>query len=94
MAEKAFLTYKGKPIVRKEDVIYYGNSEDKFIIMLTIKSTVKVGGTDIADKVLVQLIETDKDPGAKDRVAKQSEKSGLYNAMDIASIWLDRALKD
>lgn len=94
MAENAFLTYKGKPMVRKGNVIYYGNSEDKFIIMLTIKSTTKLGDAEVPDKVLVQLVETDKDPNSKDRIAKQSEKVGLYNAMDIAAIWLDRALKD
>ena len=28
----------------------------------------------------------------KDRVVKKSEKQGLYNALDIGAIWLERAL--
>ena len=28
----------------------------------------------------------------KNRVLKKSEKQGLYNAMDIGSIWLERTL--
>ena len=30
----------------------------------------------------------------KDRILKKSEKRGLYEAMDIASIWLERALAE
>lgn len=91
MAE--FLTYKGKPMVRKGDTIYYGNTEEKFIIMMTIKSTTKIGGEDVADKVSIQLLKSDPDLDPKDRVVKSSERSGLYNAMDVAAVWLDRALK-
>ncbi|MBE6798543.1 MAG: hypothetical protein E7525_02020 [Ruminococcaceae bacterium] len=89
-----FLTYKGKPIVRQGDTIYYGNTDEKFIIMMKVKSTVKVGGEDVADKIAIQLIHTDSDMDPAKRVVKQSEKQGLYNAMDIAAVWLDRALKD
>lgn len=93
MAEQAFLTYKGKPLVRKGDVIYYGNMSDKYVIMLQIVSTKKVDDLDVADKILVQLMYTDPELRTKDRVVKKSEKIGLYNAMDISSIWLERALK-
>ena len=93
MAEQAFLTYKGKPLVRKDDIIYYGNMSDRYVIMLQIVSTKKVNDLDVADKVLVQLMYTDPDLRTRDRVVKKSEKIGLYNAMDISSIWLERALK-
>ena len=91
MAEQAFLTYKGKPIVRCKDIIYYGDSGEKYIVMLKINSTKNVGGVEVADKVTVQLMLSDTE--AKERIVKKSEKSGLYNAMDIGAIWLDRALK-
>jgi len=93
LAEQAFLTYRGKPLVRKDDVIYYGNMSDKYVIMLQIVSTKKVNDLDVADKVLVQLMFTDPDLRSRDRVVKKSEKIGLYNAMDIGSIWLERSLK-
>ena len=92
MAEE-FLTYKGKPMVRCGDTIYYGSTEEKYIIMIKIKTTKEIGGVEVADKVTVQLVLSDQDAPAKDRVVKSSDKVGLYNAMDIGSIWLDRALK-
>jgi arginyl-tRNA synthetase len=65
---------------------------DKYIIMLQITETKKVKDLDVATHVIVQLQRTDPDIKSKDRVVKKSEKSGLYEAMDIATVWLDRAL--
>ncbi len=92
MADK-ILTYKGKPLVRSKDTIYYGNPEDKYIVMIKVNTTKDVGGIKVADKVTVQLLLSDQDIKAKDRIVKSSDKVGLYNAMDIGAIWLDRALK-
>lgn len=88
-----FLTYKGRPMVRSKDTIYYGNPADKYIVMIKINSTKEVGGVEVADKVTVQMISSDQDVPAKDRIIKKSEKAGLYAALDIGAIWLDRALK-
>ena len=97
MAEKTkkdeFLTYKGKPLVRSGNTIYYGNMADKCVIMLQVLSTKTVKDMTVADKVQVQLLSTDPDLRMKDRILKKSEKNGLYNAMDIGSIWLERALE-
>lgn len=90
--DSEFLTYKGKPLVRSGSTIYYGNMSDKYVILLQILSTKKMGELEIADKVVVQLMYTDPEMRAKDRLVKKSEKSGLYNAMDIGTIWLQRAL--
>ena len=49
---------------------------------------------DVADSVTVQLLTTDPDARPKDRIIKKSEKKGLYQAMDIGSIWLELALKE
>ncbi len=91
--KEKFLMYKGYPLVRCGDIIYYGNLSDKFVIMMQILETEKNKDLDVATKVSIQLQHTDTDLKAKDIVVKKSEKDGLYNAMDIASIWLDRALK-
>ena len=90
----AFLTYKGKPLVRNGNTVYYGSMSDKYVVMLQIMSTKKAGGLEVADKVVVQLMYTDPDLRTRDRVVKKSEKQGLYNAMDIGSIWLERALNE
>ena len=95
MAEKKgakFLTYKGKPLVRSGNILYYGNMSDPFVIMIQIISTKKIGELEVANRVTVQLLNTDPDVRPRDRIVKKSEKQGLYQAMDIATIWLERAL--
>ena len=86
------LSYKGHPLRRKDNLIYYGTMAEKYIIMLQILSTKTVDGLDMADRVSVQLQLTDPDLKSRDRVVKKSEKDSLYAAMDVASVWLERAL--
>lgn len=93
MDNSKLLKYKGKPIVRKKNEIYYGNLSDKYIVVLKILSTKKVGEADIAEKVSIELQLTDDSLTAAKKVVKKGEKIGLYTAMDFASVWLDRALK-
>lgn len=96
MAEKqeTLLTYKGKPLVRSGKVLYYGDMAEKCVVMLQILSTKTKGDMEVADKVQVQLLLTDPEVRMKDRILKKSEKNGLYNAMDIGSIWLERTLAE
>ncbi|EKC58472.1 hypothetical protein LEA_13846 [human gut metagenome] len=65
---------------------------DKYIIMMQILDTKKIKDLDVATRVSVQLQLTDPDLKSRDRVVKKTEKDGLYNAMDVAAVWLDRAL--
>ena len=93
-SETPVLSYKGRPLRRKDNLIYFGTMAEKYIVMMQILSTKKVGDLDVADKVSVQLQLTAPDLKSRDRVIKKSEKDSLYAAMDIAAIWLDRALKE
>lgn len=86
------LTYKGHPLRRKDNLVYYGSMADRYIIMLQILDTKKEGGLDVASKVAIQLQLTDPDLKSRDRVVKKSEKESLYAAMDVAAVWLERAL--
>ena len=86
------LEYKGHPFQRKDNIIYYGSFADKYIIMMQILETKKVGDLDVASKVSVQLQLTDASIKSRDRIVKRAEKDGLYPAMDVAVVWLDRAL--
>ena len=88
------LSYKGHSLRRKDNLIYYGTMAEKYIIMLQVLSSKKVDGLDVADKVSVQLQLTDPDLKSRDRVVKKSEKDSLYAAMDVASVWLERALSN
>ena len=90
--EKAVLMYKGHPLMRKDNMIYYGSMADSHIVMLQILETKKMGDTDIATRVSVQLQLTDPSVRSRDRVVKKSEKAGLYTALDFGSVWLSRAL--
>ena len=93
MADQKFpLVYKGHPLRRKDNLVYYGSMADKYIIMLQILDTKKVKDLDVATKVSVQLQLTDPDVRSRDRVVKKTEKDGFYAAMDVAAVWLDRAL--
>ena len=93
MADEKFpLVYKGHPLRRKDNLIYYGTMAEKYIIMLQILDTKKVDDLDVATKVAVQLQLTDPDLKSRDRVVKKTEKDSLYTAMDVATVWLDRAL--
>ncbi len=84
-----FLTYKGKPLVRCKETIYYGNIYDKYVIKMQVKSSKKIEDLDISDKVIVKLVDTERN-----KAVKTSEKSGLYLALDIAEVWLRRALEE
>ena len=86
------LTYKGHPLRRKDNIIYFGSMADKYVVMLQILDTKKEQDMNVATRVSVQLQLTDPDLRSRDRVVKKSEKDSLYAAMDVGSIWLERAL--
>lgn len=85
-----FFSYKGLPLVRCDDTIYYGNMSDEYVIMIKVLGTKKVGDLNVADKVRVQMIATDPTVDATTRIVKTIERSGLYEALDISQIWLSR----
>ena len=82
------LTYKGKPLVRKDNELYYGRMTDPYVLRMQILSTKSVGGMDVADKVHIQVFSTNDSLAPEARVFRQN---GLYNALDIGSIWLQKA---
>ena len=95
------LEYKGRPLRRKDNILYYGSMADKYIIMMQIMDTKTVqpaagsesaGELKVATKVSVQLQLTDPAVKSRDRVVKKTEKNSLYAAIDVASVWLERAL--
>ena len=86
------LMYKGHPLMRKDNLIYYGSMADKYIIMMQVLDTKDVGDLKVSSRVSVSLQYTDPELKSKDRVVKKTEKDGLWNAIDIGAIWLERAL--
>ena len=55
MAFTPKLTYKGKPLVRKDNELYYGRMTDPYVLYLQILTTTPVGDQQVADKVHLML---------------------------------------
>lgn len=90
--ENAVLMYKGRPLMRKDNMVYYGSMADTHIVMMQVLETKKLNDVDIATRVSVQLQLTDPTVRSRDRIVKKSEKDGFYTALDLGCVWLERAL--
>ena len=94
MAFTPQLTYKGRPLVRCGNDIYYGNMTDAYIVYLQILTTKKENGIDVADKVHIILLSTDDSKALPDRIVRQANKVGLFNALSFGDIMLRGQLKE
>lgn len=92
--EEKILVYKGRPLRRSGNELYYGNLTDSHIVFMQILSTSEVNGKEVVGMVHVQLISNNTNLPPKARIIKESDKNGIYNAMDIGIIWLERALSE
>ena len=88
-----FLTYKGKPLVRCGKTIYYDNVSDPYVACFQSQSDREFKDITLSERVLIQIIKTDRDLSIKEKIVKKSEKKGLFNALDLGSVWLERELK-
>ena len=86
------LVYRGHPLRRVDNLIYYGSMADKYIIMMQALDTEPLKDITLAKRVSVQLQLTDPNLKSRDRVVRSTEKSSMNEAMEFASIWLERAL--
>lgn len=82
------LEYKGKPLVREGDTICYGDMNDKYVLVLEIMSYKEVDGQSVPDDIFIQVIN----PKNSGDIRNQGSKKGLYDAMGIGLVWLERAL--
>lgn len=91
MAESNFFYYRGFPMVRSGNEIYYGSMGDKFVTRLTIRETESFKGSEIPTKVMVQMVPTKMEPDLLLK-AKKGEMNSLYEALDTAYVWLSKEL--
>ncbi|MBR3760108.1 MAG: hypothetical protein IKK47_03860 [Ruminococcus sp.] len=84
-----FLMYKGYPLVRKGNEIYYGYMADPYVIWIQILET----KDNTASKVRVIQMSTETADPMKAFVKNMEKECGLYEALDIANVWLEKALK-
>ena len=93
MSEKEFFRYKNRPLVRSGKTIYYGSLNDNHVVMFQIVKSEKIEDLDYSTRVMFQLISTDESIPLQDRILKKSDKENIYSALEVASVWLDRANK-
>lgn len=91
--KEKLLMYKGKPLVRKDNQIFYGNPRDKYIVAFVLSDFKKVGETEVAGKVDILLQQNDTYMNIKNKMIKKAERTDLWSAMDIGAFWLEDALK-
>lgn len=90
--KKKVLTYKGKPLLKCGDRIYYGNLEDKFILVLDIIESEPKKDVKVSTKIRVQVMDNMGELG-KGKVYRKGERENLYKAIDIGEWWLTDAIK-
>lgn len=92
MAEAKTITYCGHPLRRAGNLIYYGSMADKYIVMMQVNESEQLKDISLAKRVSIQLQLTSPNLKSRDRVVRSTEKNSMAEAMEFATIWLDRAL--
>ena len=87
------MTYKGYPLVRCGDDLYYGYMNEDHVVMLHAEKMKDVGGIRVAQKVRFYLMATDEKLSPIEAIIKNGERDTLYDALEVSAIWLDRANK-
>lgn len=87
------MTYKGHPLVRDANKIYYGEPYNKCIIVLTVLESTGEGESKLPSRILVQLQSTDPALALKkEKILNEVERKTLSDALNIGSVWLEKQL--
>ncbi len=86
------LMYNGHPLRRVDNLIYYGSMADKYIVMMQVLDSEPLKDISLAKRVSIQLQLTSPNLKSRDRVVRSTEKNSMAEAMEFATIWLERAL--
>ena len=88
VVEGKYLMYKNRPLVREGDTICYGDMAEKYILIMEIFSYKQENGVKVPDTILVRVVESED----QNKIIRQGQKSGLYEAFGYGLIWLEQAL--
>ena len=81
-----FLEYKNRPLVRKDDDIYYGDVEVYYVkMMIMSEKTTEKSDEKIPKDIVVQLFKK-----GNPFPEKQINAKGLSDAFETAEAWLNR----
>ena len=92
MMENKLFYYRGFPLLRSGDKIYYGSAGDTFAALLTIKDTKKIADKDVPNKIMVQVVPTNMNDKEGMKKARKGDFIGFYEALDTAHVWLNEVL--
>ncbi len=90
---EGYSVYKDKPLVKKDNIICYGDPSDKAVLVLTVLTFKEVHGEQVPNDILIQVQSTDKNLPIVERSLKQGMKKGLFEALDYGISWLNNALQ-
>lgn len=85
----SYLEYMGRPLVRQDDTIIYGDMSEKCVLILEILK--RDDTSKMPQSVLVQLVDPKSHPI---KIIQQTAKNSLYDAFRIGVVWLERALQE
>ena len=83
-----YLEYKGKPLVREDNTICYGDMTEKYILVMEIMSYKNDAGEQLPDQILVQVLESSN----MSKIVRQGFMTGLQEAFASGLKWLEHAL--
>lgn len=90
-SENQVLTYNGKPLLRCGNEIYYGNPEDKYVVIFRLEDREPLDDLEISKRVIIELKTNE---GKRSQLIRQAERDGLYKAFDLGTFWLEQALEN
>ena len=85
VGENEFLEYKGKPLVRQGDEIFYGDLSDKYYIYMMIMSEKDTENGSVPERIMIQLIESSTKIPKNQKIVV-----GFKEAFEFADAWLGR----
>lgn len=87
-----FMTYKNYPFVRQGNEIYIGFMCDPYVVQLQIEKEGQQNGMPVSSKITIYQISTaEMWNNPLESVVKNAARDNLYEAMDVAVAWLDKA---
>ncbi len=85
VTNEEFVEYKGRPIVRQGDDIFYGDLSEKYYVYMMIMSDKKSPKIDkeVPGTIMVQLLDSQTKKPEKQKIT-----NGLAEAFEFAEAWL------
>ncbi|ADQ46948.1 hypothetical protein Calkro_2105 [Caldicellulosiruptor kronotskyensis 2002] len=84
--------YRGREVYKiRNNLIHYGNPDDKFVAVFVVLGIEEYKGYKIASPISVELQINNPKLTVRERVVKKAEADNLYKALELAHVWLVQA---